>query len=158
MCFVLVSEQTAIISVSVIMWLFFITEKECVYCAVRAVLLKIIQFKFRLQRPKIHFYIAFPSQLEAFKFSDCTFVSCEILTSCATPSCPSHSSLAESYKRQSFSVCNLLRATAAFFSATPTCPSHISLAEGYKRQSFSVCNFLHATAASFSCRFESIVL
>jgi len=36
MCFVLISEQTAIISLYKINWLvFFITETECVYCAVR---------------------------------------------------------------------------------------------------------------------------
>jgi hypothetical protein len=35
MCFVLISEQTAIISLYSINWLVFITETECVYCAVR---------------------------------------------------------------------------------------------------------------------------
>ena len=35
MCFVWISEQTAIISLYNINWLIFITEKECVYCAVR---------------------------------------------------------------------------------------------------------------------------
>jgi hypothetical protein len=35
MCFVWISEQTAIISVCSINWLVFITETECVYCAVR---------------------------------------------------------------------------------------------------------------------------
>jgi len=34
--FVWISEQTAIISVYSISWLVFITETECVYCAVRA--------------------------------------------------------------------------------------------------------------------------
>jgi len=35
MCFVWISEQTAIISLYNINWLVFITEMECVYCAVR---------------------------------------------------------------------------------------------------------------------------
>jgi len=36
MCFVWISEQTAIISLYNINGLVFITETECVYCAVRA--------------------------------------------------------------------------------------------------------------------------
>ena len=36
MCFVWIWEQTAIISLSSINWLFFTTEMECVYCAVRS--------------------------------------------------------------------------------------------------------------------------
>jgi len=36
MCFVWMSEQTAIISLYSINWLVFITETECVYCAVRS--------------------------------------------------------------------------------------------------------------------------
>jgi hypothetical protein len=43
MCFVWVSEQTAIISPYSINWLVFITKTECVYCAVRAASLYIIQ-------------------------------------------------------------------------------------------------------------------
>jgi len=35
MCFVWISEQTAIISLYNINWLIVITETECVYCAVR---------------------------------------------------------------------------------------------------------------------------
>ena len=35
MCFMCISEQTVIISLYNIKWLVFITEKECVYCAVR---------------------------------------------------------------------------------------------------------------------------
>jgi hypothetical protein len=35
MCFVWISEQTAIISLYSINWLVFITETGCVYCAVR---------------------------------------------------------------------------------------------------------------------------
>jgi hypothetical protein len=35
MCFVWIWEQTAIISLYIINWLVFITEMECVYCAVR---------------------------------------------------------------------------------------------------------------------------
>ena len=37
MCFVWISEQTAIISLYSINWLVFITETTCVYCAVRTV-------------------------------------------------------------------------------------------------------------------------
>jgi len=37
MCFVCISEQTAIISLYGINWLVCITESECVYCAVRSV-------------------------------------------------------------------------------------------------------------------------
>ena len=36
MCFVCILEQTAIISLYSIDWLVFITETECVYCAVRS--------------------------------------------------------------------------------------------------------------------------
>jgi len=43
MCFVWISEQTAIISLYNINWLVFITETECVYCAVRTGTLYIIQ-------------------------------------------------------------------------------------------------------------------
>jgi hypothetical protein len=42
-CFVWISEQTAIISLYSINWLVFITETECVYCAVRTECLHIIQ-------------------------------------------------------------------------------------------------------------------
>jgi len=34
-CFVWISEQTATISLYSVRWLVFITERECVYCAVR---------------------------------------------------------------------------------------------------------------------------
>ena len=43
MCFVWISEQTAIISLYSINWLVCVTETECVYCAVRTVSLYIIQ-------------------------------------------------------------------------------------------------------------------
>jgi hypothetical protein len=46
MCFVWISEQTVIISLYSINWLVFITETECVYCAVRAGSLSTIQVKF----------------------------------------------------------------------------------------------------------------
>ena len=36
MCFVWIREQTAIISLYSIGWLVFVTETECVYCAVRS--------------------------------------------------------------------------------------------------------------------------
>jgi hypothetical protein len=50
MCFVWISEQTAIISLYNINWLVFITETECVYCAVRTGCLFVIQVKLGLQR------------------------------------------------------------------------------------------------------------
>ena len=43
MCFVWIWEQTAIISLYNINWLVFITETECVYCAVRTDCLKTIK-------------------------------------------------------------------------------------------------------------------
>ena len=46
MCFVWVSEETAIISLYDINWLVFITETQCVYCAVRTGYLYIIQVSF----------------------------------------------------------------------------------------------------------------
>ena len=50
MCFVWISEQTAIISLYSINWLVCITERECIYCAVRTGSLNILQnsvwFKF----------------------------------------------------------------------------------------------------------------
>ena len=42
MCFVWISEQKAIISLYSINWLVFITETECVYCAVRTECLNVI--------------------------------------------------------------------------------------------------------------------
>jgi hypothetical protein len=50
MRFVLISEQTAIISLFSINWLDFITETECVYCAVRTGSLCIIQVHFGTSR------------------------------------------------------------------------------------------------------------
>jgi hypothetical protein len=43
MCFVWISKQTAIISLYSINWLVFITETECVYCAVRTGYLSVLQ-------------------------------------------------------------------------------------------------------------------
>ena len=48
MCFVWIWEQTAIISLYSINWLVFITEMECVYCAVRPGPLHLIQTNFHL--------------------------------------------------------------------------------------------------------------
>jgi hypothetical protein len=50
MCFVWISEQTAIISLYNINWLVFIVHTECVYCAVRTGYLYIIQVSFRSLR------------------------------------------------------------------------------------------------------------
>jgi hypothetical protein len=46
-CFVWIPEQTAIISLYSINWLVFITETECVYCAVRTLYIKQICFVFK---------------------------------------------------------------------------------------------------------------
>jgi hypothetical protein len=50
MCFVWISEQTSIIYLYSINWLVFITETECVYCAVLTGSLYIIQVQFLLKR------------------------------------------------------------------------------------------------------------
>jgi hypothetical protein len=49
MCFVWISEQTAIISLYSINWLVCVTETECVYCAVRTGYLNVFQAKSHLQ-------------------------------------------------------------------------------------------------------------
>jgi hypothetical protein len=51
-CFVWIWEQTAIISLYSINWLIFITETECVYCAVRTGCLCIMTVVFSFQRFK----------------------------------------------------------------------------------------------------------
>jgi len=48
MCCVWIWEQTAIISLYSTDWLVFVTDTECVYCAVRTGSLQIIQFKFNV--------------------------------------------------------------------------------------------------------------
>jgi len=48
MCFVWISEQTAIISLYNVNWLVFITETQCVYCAVRTGSLYIIQVEIKI--------------------------------------------------------------------------------------------------------------
>ena len=48
MCYVRISEQTAIISLYSTYWLVFITETESVYCAVRSGSLYIVQFSLSL--------------------------------------------------------------------------------------------------------------
>jgi len=48
-----ISEQTAIISLYNINWLVFITETECVYCAVRAGSLYIIQVNLVFKKLKL---------------------------------------------------------------------------------------------------------
>jgi hypothetical protein len=52
MHFVRLSQQNAISSLYIINRLFFIAEKECVYCAVRTDSLRIIQVSFRLSSVK----------------------------------------------------------------------------------------------------------
>ena len=43
MCFVWISEQTAIISLYSINWLAFVTQTKCVYCAVRTVVYQLFR-------------------------------------------------------------------------------------------------------------------
>ena len=64
MCFVWISEQTAIISLYNINWLVFITETECVYCAVRTILSIIqvysVRMRFRVDAVTLGQVILFP--------------------------------------------------------------------------------------------------
>ena len=53
MCFVQISEQTAVISLYSINWLVFVTEMECVYCAVQTGSLNIIQVNLSFERVKL---------------------------------------------------------------------------------------------------------
>jgi hypothetical protein len=62
MCFVWISEQTAIISLYSINWLVFITETECVYCAVRAGSLNWINVNISLQRVNFSAIPNFPRE------------------------------------------------------------------------------------------------
>jgi hypothetical protein len=52
MCFVWISEQTAIISLYSFDWLVFITEAECVYCAVRTEFLIQVILVIKRLKPK----------------------------------------------------------------------------------------------------------
>ena len=54
MCFVWISEQTAIISLYSINWLVFVTERNCVYCAVRTGCLCIIVVNVRVSSFHTH--------------------------------------------------------------------------------------------------------
>ena len=47
-CHVWISEQTATLALYSINWSVFITQKECVYCAVRTVCLNTILVNFRI--------------------------------------------------------------------------------------------------------------
>jgi len=55
MCFVWISEQTAIICLYRINWLVFITETKYVYCAVRTGSLYIIKVNTGIERVNIEF-------------------------------------------------------------------------------------------------------
>ena len=59
MCFVWISEQTAIISLYNINWLVFIAETECVFCEVRTGYLNVIQDKLSLEKAKLTTEIIF---------------------------------------------------------------------------------------------------
>ena len=56
MCFVWISEQTAIISLYNINWLVCITQTECVYCAVRTGALNMVQVNLSVQTAKLASY------------------------------------------------------------------------------------------------------
>ena len=66
--FLWISEQTAIISVHIINWLVFITEMECVYCAVRAESLNVTRCNFRLSRVNVE---CINIHYNRTKFSNC---------------------------------------------------------------------------------------
>jgi len=74
MCFVWISEQTAIISLHSINCLVFVTETGCVYCAVRTEYLYIIQIllkssgHYMYQQFNIHKFYVLPTQ--------CVYVFC----------------------------------------------------------------------------------
>jgi len=69
MCFVWISEQTAVISLYSIHWLVFVTETECVYCAVRTESLYVIQVNFSCLKFSRH---EFPSRPDLFEWgTDC---------------------------------------------------------------------------------------
>ena len=53
MCFVWISEQTAIISLYSINWLVCITETECVYCAVRTGYLNVTEVNPSLEKGEL---------------------------------------------------------------------------------------------------------
>jgi len=57
MCFVWISEQTAIISLYSINWLVCTTETECVYCAVRPECLNVIQVNRSHHSTKLHTHL-----------------------------------------------------------------------------------------------------
>jgi len=59
-CFLRISEQTAIIFLYSINWLVFVTETECVYCAVRTERLTVIHVTFHIElvRPRLRRLIA----------------------------------------------------------------------------------------------------
>ena len=68
MCFVWIWEQTAIISLYSIDGLVFITETECVYCAVRTVCLNVIKANSKLQNAVPWFRQLAFSQEARFRF------------------------------------------------------------------------------------------
>ena len=60
MCFVWISEQTAIISLYSINWLVFTTEAGCVYCAIWTVSLNVIQCNSFQNAQEVHNYACAP--------------------------------------------------------------------------------------------------
>ena len=77
MCFVWISEQTAIISLYDINWSVFITETECVYCAVRTEILYIILYIYNPVMPSGHYmYHQFNIQQFYVLPTQCIYVFC----------------------------------------------------------------------------------
>jgi hypothetical protein len=65
MCFVWIWEQTAIISLYSINWLVIITDTECVYCAVRAENLNVIQVNPSFERVKYSLsFLVFSNEIQ----------------------------------------------------------------------------------------------
>ena len=70
MCFVWIWEQTAIISLYSIDWLVFVSETQCVYCAVRTGSLYVIQKYFRLPNCWTNICTLKQRRCLQFKFSE----------------------------------------------------------------------------------------
>ena len=69
MCFVWISEQTAIISLYIINWLVCITETECVYCAVRIGSLHVAHGTAIYSNPWIQIYRRWKKVVRSLRYS-----------------------------------------------------------------------------------------
>jgi len=73
MCFVWISEQTAIISLYNINWLVFITQTQCVYCAVRTGSLNVIPFVFLISEALMLWWFWQPAKKHKYLAERCWF-------------------------------------------------------------------------------------